>query len=497
MITQALGIRGWGEIYDRLLLTGIVSGDPLLIISNYGQAKTVLVKRLGHVLVTKLRELRPEEPLTVGIINGAVADPQDWAGYFVPPGPDDPPGQMKLLKSPQSLLDAVMIGIDEMSRAEGRNQNKILSLIQDREIDGLPGKAEVIFGLMNPVMGDVIDEGAEPLIPPLADRLALFLEPPAYHTMEESNKRAVVEKAAIPAHNQSLFATTSVALGDRQYRMSQSTINDLWDAMRAMKQRYLDLFFSSPNEKWLANVFRYVVDVSTYLASTDVDVYVSGRRAGMLVRNIIAAYAVSEILGTADLAEASEIVLLHSFGNRAMGRDYNPEQVKRAHDVSRKILSGRDSAMIAIMSETSKWRRLQLALRSELRPDEFARIYKEAIKEKREQEPEWAETVIGFALLPELTSHMTKHELSEIADQVLEVSQLAVPSVSIPLDENLTSEVLETMLNPRKDQHAARILTICIALMERTDWTISELWADVSRLYYEALSLTEETEEAA
>ena len=213
MISRSLGIYGWSEMLDNLLVTGIVTGDPILLLSQPGHGKTAFCKRLGKVITDKIGM-----ETTVRIINVSTARPEDWTGYYLPP--KDGGDEMSLVKSPQSLLDAVFIMLDEIGRSEtARNQNNLLSLIQDRMIDGIKTKCEILFAAMNPVAGDSADEGSMPLLYSVADRFSMLLEVPDFKIMENNDKMEVVSKSYRPNSNKNIFAPSldGVELGQDEY----------------------------------------------------------------------------------------------------------------------------------------------------------------------------------------------------------------------------------------------------------------------------------------
>jgi len=45
---EKIGIYGWSEKDENLILTSILTGDPLLIIGNHGSAKTHLANKLAQ-----------------------------------------------------------------------------------------------------------------------------------------------------------------------------------------------------------------------------------------------------------------------------------------------------------------------------------------------------------------------------------------------------------------------------------------------------------------
>ena len=50
MILERLGIYGWNEQNENLLLAGILTGDPVLLIGTHGTAKTHLATKFAEAL---------------------------------------------------------------------------------------------------------------------------------------------------------------------------------------------------------------------------------------------------------------------------------------------------------------------------------------------------------------------------------------------------------------------------------------------------------------
>lgn len=47
MILQQLGVYGWNEADENLLLSSLLTGDPLLLIGNHGCAKTHVANKMA------------------------------------------------------------------------------------------------------------------------------------------------------------------------------------------------------------------------------------------------------------------------------------------------------------------------------------------------------------------------------------------------------------------------------------------------------------------
>lgn len=498
MITEALGIKGWGSINDRMILTSIVTGDPLLIVNKFGQGKTAIVDRLGQVITKQLKKYRPNEKMTANVINVATANPQDWAGYLIPPKELDGTKPMVLIESPQSLLNAVLIATDEMGRTQARNQNNVLSLIQERRVDGIPTKCEILFAMMNPVMSDDTDEGSEPLIGPLADRFALMIEPPNFDKMNIDDKKEVIYAAYKPHSSKSIFTDPKdKVLGKDEYVVSDEIIDKLWEFFVKAKKLYIEYCFASKNEKLLESVVEYVAMVSTQLPKSQVDtrggeIYISGRRAGFLTRAILANHAVGIVSGKENLPAAAELVLLHSAMNKSMGIGINPQRLIAAHKASLKVLTSGGSIMANIMAEPNKWKRLQIAHHSRLTPDQYTRIYKDVWTLYANNS--YIEVVMGMVMINDLAKKMSKHELAEIGRDVIDVCNIPIKQFSI---DTSSPEALEIALEIQSNSDMMTLQATVLAhhIMKRLSISFVEAWTFVMANYKKVVAVLNNDEE--
>lgn len=52
-ILEKMGIFGWKEEEENLLLASILTGDPLLLIGRHGSAKTAVAEKMAEALARK------------------------------------------------------------------------------------------------------------------------------------------------------------------------------------------------------------------------------------------------------------------------------------------------------------------------------------------------------------------------------------------------------------------------------------------------------------
>ena len=489
MIAENLGIIGWKPI-DKLVTSAIITGDPLLMLGTSGAAKTSYVMRLGQVFKMMIKK-KQQKDVGVSIINAATANPDDWVGFNLPPKGDG--DTMRMVKSPQTIVDSVVIAIDEISRAGTRNKNKVLSLIQEGMVDGIKTSQEILFAMMNPVTAskDMEDEGSEPLPFAMAERMALVVEPPDYPTFDIDKKKELVLKAYKPPRRENVFEGNKETFGKDEYIVPEKNAEAIWEYLTEIKKMYLSMCFDGDHEKMRNAVMDYVTNVSTTIVDR---FFVSGRRASMMVRAILASHAVSIIDGDIDLSRDSERVLISSFMNKSMGRDFDPKPLIIAHQAHVTMLSKFDSTMMMIMNQPDKWKRLKMAINAgDLKPDEFVRIFNDVLEEHKhisERLP------IVVALFDDISGKLHRHEMAKVgADVFGMISEFVWSKSVIILNRSNVDKMADFIRRARrleKTKHGRRVLAIASYVANQMQTDLSDSLGSVQSMYEKALKVIEE-----
>jgi hypothetical protein len=199
MLFEKLGIVGWSPIAQAQILSGLLTNEVILLIGEPGTAKSMLIYRIGAVI----QEIYAKKGIigNVRVISVPTSNPEDWDGVHLPPKDWKEGDTMILIKTPQGLLDALVIGLDEINRkigASSQNENKFLTLLTSREINGHKLKAVLIIAAMNPYREDDEEEGVYPLISAFRDRMAQWVIAPGIKDLSVKDKQqllgTVVEK---------------------------------------------------------------------------------------------------------------------------------------------------------------------------------------------------------------------------------------------------------------------------------------------------------------
>jgi len=125
MILNLLGIFGWKEADENLVLASLLTGDPLLLIGNHGCAKTHVANKVAQALGRRFL-----------VYDASKAMFEDVLGY--PNVEKLKHGVVEYVPSPVTIWDKELVLIDELNRAVPELQSKWLEIIRSRKIMGFP-----------------------------------------------------------------------------------------------------------------------------------------------------------------------------------------------------------------------------------------------------------------------------------------------------------------------------------------------------------------------
>ena len=171
MILEQLGVYGWPEQDENLLLASLLTGDPLLLIGRHGSAKTSLAQALAGTLDVSFVAYDASKSLF-----------DDVLGY-----PDIErlrQGVVQYIGSEVTIWNQQFVLIDELNRALPDLQSKWLEIIRSRRIMGFQTDVKWVWAAMNPM----IYSATQTLDEALVGRFALFVYPPDVLEMEERDR---------------------------------------------------------------------------------------------------------------------------------------------------------------------------------------------------------------------------------------------------------------------------------------------------------------------
>jgi len=261
-LLRPLGIVGYDDL-EPALLAALATAEPLLLLSDHGAAKTLLLVRLADALGLEMRHY-----------NASLLQFDDLAGFPIP----DDRGGIRYAAPPGAVWGAEAVFFDEIGRCRAETANKLFPIVHERRIQGiLLERLRYRWAATNPpveaLSADRAEdpyEGVEPLDPALADRFSYVVPLPRFAELSDADRIAVIRGAGERVEPD----------GPRQVReMVQATRDLLETADPALEDA----------------VVAYIMALTPALVEAGVTV--GGRRAATLRRTLLAVRAASLVLG--------------------------------------------------------------------------------------------------------------------------------------------------------------------------------------------------------
>lgn len=270
MLLEQLGIYGWKEQDENLLLASLLTGDPLLLIGNHGCAKTHVAHKVAQALGRKFL-----------VYDASKAMFEDVLGYTNVEKLKE--GQVEYVPSAVTIWDKELVLIDELNRAVPELQSKWLEIIRSRKIMGFDTRVKWVWAAMNPLTYSATNALDEALI----GRFALFLYPPDVLEMEEDDRIRVAMHLNVD-DAPSLGEWTG---GQTARTVSGTDTEAAGDALRQILTTAGARFLQLRDQ--IRTLPEFLAKFADLLArESNGEVALDGRRLGFLYRNFLANRAV-------------------------------------------------------------------------------------------------------------------------------------------------------------------------------------------------------------
>jgi MoxR-like ATPase len=261
-LLRPLGIVGYDAV-EPALLAALATEEPLLLVSDHGAAKTMLLVRVAAALGLELRHY-----------NASLLQFDDLLGFPIP----DERGGVRYAAPPGAIWGAEAVFFEEIGRCRPESANKLFPLIHERRLQGVElGTLRYRWAATNPpaaaMDADRCDdwyEGVEPLDPALADRFSYIVGLPRFSELSDDDQLAIISGE-----------------GERASHDAPSAVRELVQATRELIAAYDDNVHTA--------VACYVHALLRCLG--EARLAVGGRRAATLRRNLIAVRAACTALG--------------------------------------------------------------------------------------------------------------------------------------------------------------------------------------------------------
>ena len=270
MYLEKLGIYGWDEANENLLLASLFTGDPLLLIGNHGAAKTHVGHKVAEALDVKFIAYDASKCMF-----------EDILGF--PDVEKLKHGIVEYVSSPVTIWDKELVLIDELNRAVPELQSKWLEIIRSRNVMGFSTQVKWVWSAMNPLSYSATNALDEALI----GRYAIFLYPPTVLDMDEADRIRVAEHIngddAPGLENWVEKRTAKTVHADD----TKATGDAIRSVLRRAAKHFLEL------QQNLGSLSEFLAKFSALLVrESHGKMALDGRRLGFIYRNLLAARSV-------------------------------------------------------------------------------------------------------------------------------------------------------------------------------------------------------------
>ena len=341
---DSIGVVGMAPI-EPVILAALITAEPLLLIGPHGTGKSFLLNRISAAMGLVCRHY-----------NASLLNFDDLVGYPLPNGR----GQLEYVRTPSAIWGAQTVFLDEISRCRPDMQNKLFPIIHEKRVQGIDLEELVYrWSAMNPPRSEEGLEasyvGSEPLDAALADRFAFVVEVPAWCDFSAEEQGRVIRSRDIEAKL------------DRDPELSETV-------------EHGRRLYDEQSEELESSLVGYVRFLVSLLGRAGIGL--SPRRAGMLLRNILAVHAANCLLRIGvPLKDSALLAVMHSLPQKAQGIRIDQVKLLAAHrEAWNAALIPEDDPSRAVFHESDPLRRVMKAsLAPSLSQEDFSSIVADAL----------------------------------------------------------------------------------------------------------------------
>jgi len=295
MIFEKIGVYGMSNDIEDAFLASLLTGDPALLIGKQGTSKTGLCSAIGYALREHSKRKKKNgqdcKIFTFRIYDSSKINFEDLIGFPNPKGMQE--GKMEFIRSKTTAWDADMIVFDEYNRQEPARQNNIFELQRSRRLMGINTGTKWIFNCMNP-FGMA---GTEELDEALVDRNCFFIKIPSFVHLSESAQTAIVKHSSEsdgPGLRHWTNKKFSWDVSDDSSDINESFANagEYIEKLMILAGEHYKTIEKASGDAYAKFVKRFICLLSSEMENKEWKVELSGRRAGVIYRALIAFRAI-------------------------------------------------------------------------------------------------------------------------------------------------------------------------------------------------------------
>lgn len=191
-IFKELGIIGIPELQQYGILSGMLTGNPILLIGTPGTAKTEIAHQIGAALREYSRQAHPNSPekhFNYHVYDCSKLNPEDLLG-FVDLRKVTNENEAPIIKTPTSIWGKNLVCFDELNRIDIDRQANLFEIIRSRRCLGKPTGTQFILSCMNPFG----DQGTISMSDALIDRNMFYVTMAGFSTFSVAEREYVIRR---------------------------------------------------------------------------------------------------------------------------------------------------------------------------------------------------------------------------------------------------------------------------------------------------------------